>query len=578
MLRAIRIPLFIAAMIVVGFTTVRAESTLLLRQPTVSDSHVAFRYAGDIWIANRDGSQPRRLTVHQAVENDPFFSPDGQWIAFTGEYSGNKDVFVVSVEGGAPKRLTYHPESDRVRGWTPDGEILFLSTRDSHTGRVGRLFTVGIEGGFPNPFILPRADRGSLSPDGKKIAYTYTRESFTWWRRYGGGRSGPIRIFDTETLKEIEIPRVGSSNEAQPVWLGSNIYFLSDRNFTMNVFVYDTETGDIKQLTQHDEYDVKTLKGSGSTLAFEQAGKIHLYEINTGDDTTLDIYVNPDIPAARPRYEDVSDEIDWFSISPNGKRALFDARGDVLTVPAEKGDTRLITETSDVHERYPIWSPDGSQIAFFSDARGEYNLHIIDHLGKGEQQVLSLGPIDDYDQPKWSPDGKSLLYRDNGLNLFVMDLKSGKRKLVDSDPVDVRRINAVWSPDSRYVAYTRGLDNDFRAIFAYEMKSGKKIQLTDGRSDATSPAFSRDGKYLFFSSSTDYAFQVSGLDMSAYDKRVDRNLYLIVLSKETPHPFPRRVTMKMQRMRKRKVKTLLYRLTQRTSTSVSSPSIFPQVI
>lgn len=514
------------------------SETLLLRQPTVSADHVAFAYAGDIWIANRHGGDATRLTVHPGIESEPVFSPDGAWIAFTGNYDGNVDVYVVSVKGGSPQRLTFHPDNDQVRGWSPDGErILFTSYRNT-PNRYGRLYTVPLEGGFPEPLPIPRAERGAYSPDGARIAYTPIRDAFYTWRRYRGGQTTPIWVFNLQTYEVEEIPHKNAS-DTFPIWMGDTIYFLSDRNHTMNLFAYDTHLKEVRQVTHHTDFDVKSASGGGGVIVYEQGGRLRLFSPSDGTTRPLKIRAAPDLPDIRPHYKKVGKSIRNAHISPSGVRAVFEARGDIFTVPAKKGDIRNLTRTPGVHERYPSWSPDGKWIAYLCDASGEYQLMLRGQKGMGEPVVHSLGDPTFYYAPQWSPDSKKIVYTDKRLNLFYLNLDAKTPVLIDTDTYDHpwRSLSPVWSPNSKWIAYTKRLDNHLRAVFLYELATSESRQITDGRSDATFACFSLDGKYLFFMASTNIGLNTGWLDMSSFDRPVTNSFYVVVLNKDDPSPF-----------------------------------------
>ncbi len=515
-----------------------AEPTLLLRSPSVSGDHVAFVYAGDVWVADRDGAHPRRLTIHPGVESDPFLSPDGGHVAFTGHYDGNADVYVVSTAGGQPERLTFHPTDDAVRGWTPDGDaVLFRSGRLTQSRRDYRIFTVPVTGGMPEAMVMPTADRAAISPDGGRVAYVPFREAFQTWKRYRGGRLTRIWILDLATNDHVEIPREDGS-DARPLWAGDEVVFLSDRAATMNLYAYGID-GAVRQLTDHDDLDVKDAAVHGRTVVYEQSGRLHELDLDSGQQRTLDIHISPDLPHMRPHREDAAPFIRSMDISPTGVRALFGARGEVLTVPAEDGDVRNLTRTVGVHERYPAWSPDGAHVAYLSDASGEYELVIADQDGLGESRTLALGDPTFYYGVAWSPDSERIAYTDKRLNLWVMDLDAGKPVLVDTDTYDhpPRSIEPVWSPDGQWIAYARRLDNHLRAVFLYDVEAGKTHQITDGMSDATSPTFSRDGKLLYFAASTNFALRTGWLDMTSYERPQRRALYVVVLDEEEPSPL-----------------------------------------
>jgi tricorn protease len=509
-----------------------------LRQPTVSADYVAFVYAGDIWLADRDGGDAKRLTVHKGIESEPAFSPDGAWIAFTGNYDGNVDVYVVSVKGGSPRRLTFHPDSDHIRGWSPDGERILFTSYRNNPHWYSRLYTVSREGGFPEPLPIPQAERAVYSPDGRRIAYTPIRDAFYTWRRYRGGRTTPIWLFDLQTYEVEEIPHENAS-DTSPIWMGDTVYFLSDRNYTMNLFAYDTQSKEVRQVTHHTDFDVKSASGGAGVIVYEQGGRLHLFSSSDGATRSLKIRAAPDLPDVRPHYRKVSGSIRNAHISPSGVRAVFEAHGDIFTVPAKKGDIRNLTRTPGAHERDPSWSPDGKWIAYFSDDSGEYQLMLRDQKGLEEPQVYSLGDPSFYYFPEsrlWSPDSKKLVYIDKSLNLFYLDLDQRVPMLIDTDPYG-RSFDPEWSPDGKWITYTKTLDNHFRAVFLYSLETGETHQITDGHSDAVSARFSLDGKYLYFAASTNVGRTLGGLDMSSFDRPVTNSLYLIVLNKDDPSPF-----------------------------------------
>ncbi|MFB3789293.1 MAG: PDZ domain-containing protein [bacterium] len=513
------------------------DETLFLTSPTVTTEKVAFVYANDLWIAGRDGGEARRLTINPGVESNPWFSPDGQSIAFSGDYDGNTDVFVMPSNGGNPTRLTFHPGEDQVLGWTPDGQrILFGSGRDSAT--MPRFFTVSRDGGFPEPLPIPAGIEGSISPDGRLLAYNPVRHLIGYWKRYRGGQMGRIWILDLQSLDYTEIPQE-KSNNINPLWIGDTVYFLSDRNHTMNLFSYDTKTQAVNQLTWFTDFDIERASAGDGVIALEQGGRLHIYNPADKSLKTLKIKVHADLPHSRPHFAKVVDWIQNADISPSGKRAVFEARGDIFTVPAEKGDIRNITRTPGVHERFPSWSPDGKWIAYFSDASGEYQLMIREQDGRKEPTVIPLGGPTFFYSPKWSPDSKKLVFTDKRLNLFYIDIEKKEPVLIDTDTYDhpVRSLDPVWAPDSRWITYTKRLDNHMRAVFVYDLENKSKHQITDGMSDCTSPCFSLDGKYLYFGASTSVALTVGWLDLSSLDRPVRRNLYIVVLNEKDPSPF-----------------------------------------
>ncbi|HTR20992.1 MAG TPA: protease, partial [Gemmatimonadales bacterium] len=515
--------------------------TLLLREPTVSATTVAFVYAGDLWVAPRTGGEARRLTVHPGIENHPYFSPDGKWIAFTGEYDGNSDVYVVSVNGGDPRRLTFHPGADVVEGWTPDGKsVLFASSRLSHSF-YDRLFTVPVEGGFEEPLPMPMAERGSYAADAKRIAYNPVRNlwSEATWRHYRGGQEPFIWVFDFAT-QDIEAVPHENCSDTWPMWIGDAVYFVSDRDGTMNLFGYDTKSKQVKQLTHHTDFDIKAASAGAGVIVYEQGGRIHLFDPATGATTPIAIHVDPDLPATRPHFANAVPFIQHVGISPTGVRAVFEAHGDIFTAPAKKGDIRDLTRTPSVAERDPSWSPDGKTIAYFSDAGGEYRLMLRDQSGTGQETAIALDGPTFYYHPVWSPDSKRIAYTDKRLKLWIVDLATKKSVVADSEMYEnpERSLSEpAWSPDGKWLAYAKRQVNMLRAIMLYDVTAGATHQVTDGRSDAISPAFSLDGKLLFFAASTNYALNIGWIDLSSYERPVRRSLYVAVLDHTAASPF-----------------------------------------
>jgi tricorn protease len=525
-----------------------AEETRLLRRPTVSRELVAFAYAGDLWVVSRNGGAARRLTSTPEVETDPYFSPDGSWIAFTATVGGNTDVYVMPTAGGTPRRLTYHPGLDAVRGWTPDGRrILFASDRDTAPHAHFRLWTIDREGGLPEPLPLPRAYAGAMSPDGRRLAYEefpvafvppWAQNQSSQWRHYRGGRTHPIRLLRLADASMEKLPWT-NSNDTHPMWVGNTVYFLSDRNFTVNLFSYRLDTRQLTQLTHHDDFDIMGASAGPDAIVYEQAGYIHLVELASGQSRRLRVEVTGDLPWARPQFKSVEGMIRNAALSPTGVRVAFEARGDIFTVPAEKGDTRNLTQSPGAHDRSPVWSPDGTQLAWFSDASGEYELMLGEQTGVAAPRAIPL-PRNAFPlAPAFSPDGKHLLYHDNQLRIWVVNLESGELALVDTDTYHdpPRQPDATWSPDSRWIAYSKSLDNHMRALFVYSLEEKRPRQITDGMSDAVSPAFDASGKYLYFLASTNYGPRGGWLEMSSLDRPVRRAIYLVVLSAADPSPL-----------------------------------------
>lgn len=527
--------------------TATAQGTRLLRHPTVSHDSVAFEYAGDLWIVSRTGGQARRLTSTPGVEIDPYFSPDGTQLAFTATVAGNTDVYVVPTTGGDPKRLTYHPGIDRVRGWTPDGRrVIFASIRTSAPQQAYfRLWTIGLEGGLPEPLPMPRAFSAGYSADGRKLAYEEITTALVpeWyeaseWRHYRGGRTHPILIMNLADFSVEKLPWT-NSNDTLPMWIGNTIYFLSDRNHTMNLFACRLDTKSVTQLTHHDDFDIMTASAGPDAIVYEQAGYIYLVETGSGRAQRLNIEVTGDLPWARPQFKKVVSMIRNSALSPTGIRAAFEARGEIFTVPAEKGDYRNLTQSSGAHDRSPTWSPDGAQLGWLSDASGEYQLMLGDPLGITKPRAIPLPSTAFFSAPAWSPDGTQILLQDNHQTLWTIEVASGQATKIDTDsyPDPLRSFGATWSPDSKWVAYSKNLPSHLRAIFVYSLADKKTQQLTDGLADSISPAFDAGGKYLYFMASTNFGPSTGWLEMSSIDRPVRRAIYLAVLSASELSPL-----------------------------------------
>ncbi|MBK8877371.1 MAG: PD40 domain-containing protein [Haliscomenobacter sp.] len=517
----------------------RSQETRLLRQPSISATHVAFVYAGDIWVANRDGSNARRLTTFQGNESVPHLSPDGSKVAFTAEYDGNQDVYVVPVGGGEPKRLTFHPLPDGVKAWTNDSKyVVFASGRiNAPNPDPDRFWKVPVDGGLEEPLPIPRIWEGKFSPNGKQIAYQMIMPWENEWRNYRGGQNNPVRVLDLQTFEQEELPWEGSMDR-DPNWIGEEIFFLSDRDFAMNVWSYHTKTKTLKQVTSFKDFDCKNLESGAGTLIFENGGWLYTLDPKAGEPKKLSIQVQGDFPWARPHWEKVESAVHDFALSPGGKRALLAARGEIFSVPAEKGNIRNLTSSAGAADRSPASSPDGKWISWFSDETGEYQLIIADAFGKIEKKIALEHPTFFY-TPVWSPDSKYVSFGDAERNLWVVDVAKGAATLVDNEGFahPERNIYPEWSPDSKWLAYTRRLKNEFNAIFVWSMDQKKSVQLTDGMSDSKAPAWDKSGKYLYFLASTNYALNVGWLDLSSFERPVTHSIYLAVLTKEEASPF-----------------------------------------
>lgn len=522
------------------------EETLLLRSPSISDTHLTFVYGGDVWISEKNGAHPRRLTTNPGVEINPIFSPDGKQIAFSGNYDGNNDVYTIPVNGGEPKRVTFHPAADVVRGWLNNKDIYYTTTREFQYALGSRLYKTDTNSAVDMPLMMPEAYQGSPSPDGRYWAYIKnsdpTERDRVAFKRYRGGGMVSIWIFDTQT-KHVEVISGDRCNDVKPVWLGSKVYFLSDRDKTVNIFSYDTNTKKIEKLTNYKDYDVRTLQGNGNELVFEQAGRIHILNADNKKVNTLKIAIAADPMYKRSRYTQIRQDIRDFNISPTGQRVLFQSRGEIVSVPKEKGEARNISNAAGSHEKYPAWSPNGKWISYLSDANGKYQLVLRDQKALDEPTYIDLGKDIFYLEPTWSPDSKKLFYSDVHLNLYYVDVTTKKVVLVDSDKLasttgrSRSTFSPSWSFDSNWIAYVKTLNNGVNAVFMYNLDTKVAQQITDGMSYVSQPTFSRDGKYLFFTASTNVGLSNSGLHMSAYDRSPAFNVYAFILSKKTPTIF-----------------------------------------
>ena len=534
-----RFLIVLACMLAIPLVALAADETPLLATfPTMSKSEIVFVYGGYLWIVPRGGGEARQLTTG-GHETEPFFSPDEKWIAFTGSYDGNADVYVMPATGGEPRRLTWHPGQDTVVGWTPDSRrILFTSGREAYAD-FERLYTVPVDGGVPEVLPMWRGEAAAFSPDGERLAYVPNIKWQEAWKRYRGGQTTPVYIVDLKSLKLEKVPRENSNDDC-PVWIGDKVYFLSDRNGPVTLFSYDTKSKDVKQLIENQGLDLKSISAGPDGIVYEQFGGIYVYDLQSGKTRQVDIHLSGDLPATRPHWEKIADKIQNAAISATGARAVFEARGEILTVPGEKGDIRNLTRTTAIAERDPAWSPDGKWIAFFSDESGEYALHVVDQSGLGEVKKISLGsPPSFFYGPTWSPDSKKIAYTDKRLNVWYVDIEKAQPVKVATDLYDAFAvpISCTWSPDSKWITYARYLTNHLRAVFVYSLETGKNTQITDGLSDVRNPVFDNGGKYLFFAASTDVGLGSSWLDLSSFQRPVSRNVYAVVLKKTDTNPM-----------------------------------------
>ncbi|MGO8930560.1 MAG: PDZ domain-containing protein [Limisphaerales bacterium] len=535
-------------------TRALGEAPRILREPTLSRDAIVFVYAGKLWRVPRQGGDAVRLTTHPGQEQLPAFSPDGSQIAFTAESDGNVDVYIMPARGGIPVRLTSHPADDLVAGWTPDSKcVLFSSDRAVPTEGV-RLYTVCAAGGPATELPLPIAMSGSFSADGGYLAYV---PAVPWqqaaWKRYRGGQTRRIWIADLTDSSVKSLPHADAS-EFNPMWIGDTIYFLSDRNGPVTLFAYDLKKKHTRCCIKNSGLDIKSACAGPGAIVFAQFDALRLYDLASGKVTTVDVRLPGDLAEVRPHFKKVeAKDLVHGSLSPTGRRAVFETHGEIVTIPAEKGDARDITQTPGIAERDPAWSPDGKWIAYFSDESGEYDLHLRDPGGRGEVRKIKLGePPSFYYHPIWSPDSKHIAYADKRGNLWLMNIEKGASVLVDTQPfmvdygpdpgptswsADPDPGVYSWSPDSRWLTYSLLLKNHLSAIFVYSLESGRRHQVTDGMSDAGFPKFSDSGHYLYFAASTDSG-PASDLTLrTAVNQPVTYSLYLAVLDHLAASPL-----------------------------------------
>jgi tricorn protease len=530
-----------------------ADRPHLYQAPALSRDLIAFGYAGDLWTVSREGGRAVRLTNGVGLESAPIFSPDGATIAFTGEYDGNTDVFTIPAAGGIPHRITYHPGADIAVGWTPDGKrILFRSSRDAGS-RYTQLYSAPAAGGEAARLPLPMAYQGQISPDGSHIAYSplapafgFDYTNFVSWGNYRGGRASTIWITALPSLDSVQIPH-GRASDFFPVYCGRQIYFLSGRAGHIGIFRYDPAAKTVAEFLHNDGPDIRSLAVEGDTLIYDQLGEIYLVDTAGGKAHQVPIEIQADLPEVRSHIKSVAAEIDHAAISPTGVRAAIEAHGEILTVPVKPGPTRNITNTPGVMERSPAWSPDGQSIAYFSDESGLYALHVAPQTGAAQTGATAvkkfpLAPEPTYYfAPKWSPDSKRIAFHDNRLNAYVLDVVSGKLSVINDKNVyggfSDASYDLAWSPDSKWIAYPRSLENHLHALFLYSVDSGRSTQVTGLLADARLPAFDRGGKYLFYTASTNAGASSDGLDMTSNLYEVRSNIYALVLAADQASPI-----------------------------------------
>ncbi|HET6681296.1 MAG TPA: hypothetical protein VFG84_08835, partial [Gemmatimonadaceae bacterium] len=476
----------------------------MFRYPDVSATQIAFVYAGDIWVVPKSGGVANRLSSPAGEESFPRFSPDGSRIAFSANYDGNTDTYVIPTSGGEPVRITYHPMGDRLVDWHPDGRLLFASGRESGRQRYNQFYLVSATGGLPTKMPVPYAEFGSISADGRYLAYTPTTLDFRTWKRYRGGWAPDIWIFD---LSDSTARNVSPSDadDSQPMWHGNVLYFLSDRGAEQrhNIWKYDVASGGVSQVTTFRDFDV-TFPAIGPTdMVFQAGGRLHLLDLATDTEREVQVEVITDQISLRPRVEKVALLIQYASVSPTGQRALFQARGELITVPAEHGPVLNLSRTSGVAERYPTWSPDGKTVAYWTDRNGEYQLALRPADGSGTERILTtMGPGYRYGA-WWSPDGKKLAFADEAMRFHLYDVDRNAGRVIDSSLVwmahgQLENMRFNWSSDSRWLTWSRPVETSNQAVFLYDTRANELHRATSGYFNDSDPVFDPDGKFLYY--------------------------------------------------------------------------------
>ena len=528
-----------AAALVLAAHVLSAQGTRLLREPSLGPSEIYFAHAGDLWAVGRSGGDARRITSTQSVESSPHVSPDGKWLAFTSNRSGVNAVYIVASEGGDPKRLTWSPAGEQARGWTTDGsQVLFSSGRVSAPTSYAKLWTIPVAGGPAKQLPAYMGLRGSFSPDGKRIVVDRVDRWDVEFRSYRGGQNTPLTITNVADGAEVRLPNERSM-DIFPVWMGETIYFLSDRDWATNIWSYDVNTKALKQLTHFRDADVKTLDGRDGMLVFEEDGYLWTLEPGKGEPKRLAINARGDFPWAMPHWTDVSRTISSASLGPNAKRALFESRGEIFTIPIEKGDARNLTHSSGNADRAPVFSPDGQRVAWFSDAGEGYRLLIGSADGIGSPKSIAIGDARFAWNPEWSPDGKLISFVDNKVRIRIVDLATEQISTADTAGASTDRgsMHPRWSPDSKWLAYSKSFPNQFHRVVVWSRADGRKHTLTDALADATEPVWDRNGKWLYFLGSTDLGLQSGWADLGSLTRRSTSGVYVALLRADEPTPF-----------------------------------------
>lgn len=497
------------------------DNARMMRYPDINGNLIAFVYAGDIWTVNANGGTAKRITSHPGIELFPKISPDGKWIAFSAEYSGSRQIWVMPSEGGTARQLTFYNSvgempprggfDNVVLDWTPDSKrILFRANRTAFGDRNGRYFTVSIEGGLEEPLPIVNGGFAAFSPDGSQLCFTPVDREFRSWKRYKGGRATELWTYNLKKNTSQQITHWAGSDQ-WPVWHGNHIYYASDQDTRLNIWRYDISTGENTQITHHTDFDVMWPSGNNGKLVYENGGYLYVLDTTSNNSQKITVNIHYDNPNLQPYFSNVKNFIASYSLSPSGKRALFEARGDIYSVPVENGEIRNLTNTQGVREISPVWSPDGKQIAYYSDATGEYELYLLENKDGAKPRQITHGSAAWKHTAEWSPRSTHLVYSDRSMKLWLVDISSGKQTAIDQATAD--EINDyTFSPDGDWIAYSKTAPNYQSALWLYQLSTGKKHQITDATFSDSNPAFSRDGKFLFFLSNRDFNLAFSSFE------------------------------------------------------------------
>jgi tricorn protease len=520
----------------------------MMRFPDIYKDKIVFMYGGDLWLASSSGGDARRITSDAGRELFPKFSPDGKWIAFTGQYDGNFNVYVMPAQGGQPKQLTFYqgaaaPLSDRmgvhneVVAWFPDSKrILFISRRDASNGWTKRPFSVSIDGGLPEPLPVDQGGLTSFSPDGSKIAYNPIFRNFRTWKRYTGGLAQAIAIYDLKNNTVEDVPHTDWT-DTFPMWHGNTIYFSSDRGpeHRLNLYSYDLSSKQVEQLTHFTDFDVMWPSLGPDSIIFENGGYLYTFDFDSKQPKKLTISLPGDRDQSMKHWTGVAKNITDFDISPEGKRAVFGARGDVFTVPAKEGSVRNLTRTPGIREKSVAWSPDGRWIVYISDRSGEEELYIAPQDGMGKEQQITSGYKGFKYAPVWSPDSKKLAWSDKDCRLWYVDVNDKKQVAIDQGKYG-EILNYSWSPDSKWVSWDRNAESGFSVVYLYSLADAKITPVTTAMTNSFSPVFDPDGKYLYFLSDRDFNEVIGNVDFEFSNPKTTR-IYLVTLRADEPSPF-----------------------------------------